>query len=217
GVALVYDGTSVKPAFTPTNFNGKAVNLWRIGGEGSNAWTGGSDGAVFKLSSGGSWRSQIPYESQGLTFTDAWAADASTAYVVLGGLAAGVWKHDASGFNQVVMPTETLTAIWGSSASDVWVTARDGKMLHYDGSSWETKSVGQAGTDYRAIWGSGASDIWALTRTSAMHYDGSQWTQSALAADQSLNAIWGSAADDIWAVGDASTIMHYDGSAWTKQ
>ncbi|MCA9672587.1 MAG: hypothetical protein KC503_43635, partial [Myxococcales bacterium] len=110
GVALVYDGTSVKPAFTPTNFNGKAVNLWRIGGVGSNAWTGGSDGAVFKLASGGSWRSQIPYESQGLTFTDAWAADATTAYVVLGGLAAGVWKHDASGFNQVVMPTETLTA-----------------------------------------------------------------------------------------------------------
>lgn len=54
--------------------------------------------------------------------------------------------------------TETLYAVWGSSATDVWAVGARGTILRWRGSSWAPVPSGTA-NDLYAVWGSGG-DVW---------------------------------------------------------
>ena len=54
-----------------------------------------------------------------------------------------------------------LTAVWGSSGSDVFAVGDLGTILHYDGSSWSAMSSGTT-NDLWGVWGSSGSNVFAV-------------------------------------------------------
>ncbi|AKV04285.1 hypothetical protein AKJ09_10948 [Labilithrix luteola] len=110
-----------------------------------------------------------------------------------------------------------LSAVWGSSANDVWVVGSGGTALHWDGATWATTSVGSLYSLY-AVWGSGPNDVWAVSTPGALYHttgfvDGTaQWSRVTDIADGGVDtlslgkvarAVWGTSASDVWIGGDA--------------
>ena len=125
----------------------------------------------------------------------------------------------------------TVRAIWGSSASDVWMSLDNGDeepwargtLVHGTAASAGTpltwSSVDSQSTGVlEAIWGAGG-EVWAVGAAGAIRRftpGAARWATVPAKTTATLHAIWGSGPKDVWAVGDAGTILHFDGAAWTS-
>ena len=124
------------------------------------------------------------------------------------------WTRVASG------TTERLSAIWGSSATDVWVIRWDGTPMHYDGARWSSLSKPRTGLIGFVVrmWGSAPTNIWVgglwtdrFDSTAFLRFDGTQWRSTMV--PRGYTAIWSSGGSTAWAAGN-STFAVFDGSAW---
>jgi hypothetical protein len=75
--------------------------------------------------------------------------------------------------------TSALTAIHGSSATDIWATGDNGGAFRYDGSTWKMFSTGKQGTLVTVldlapndVWAAGTSDVY---QEAMFHWDGVAW------------------------------------------
>ncbi|MBX3188015.1 MAG: hypothetical protein KF819_13415 [Labilithrix sp.] len=124
----------------------------------------------------------------------------------------------------------TVRAIWGSSASDVWMSADNspeiawmrGLLLHRtpgDGGApgaW-TSVDSQSAHVLASIWGSSANDVWAVGSLGTIRHwaaGATRWAITPSPTSADLHGVWGSGPSDVWAVGDEGTILHYDGKTW---
>jgi hypothetical protein len=98
------------------------------------------------------------------------------------------------------------TAIWGSSATDVWGADTDGSIHHFDGNAW-TQQHQVAGADFYAMHGSGPSDVWAVGPRHVLHYDGNAWSELDDGIGQAINDVWAAGPNDAWFVGEAGRIF----------
>jgi hypothetical protein len=132
-----------------------------------------------------------------------------------------------------------FAAVSGRNPKDVWAvgthfeSSKPNPLVeHWDGSSWKN-SLAQGGrfhglqlTDVAVV---APDDVWAVGfvygGASAMHWDGSTWTQAPTALGLPGSDLLGVTAlgpSDIWAVGkvpgddgyDDPLVEHWDGSAW---
>ena len=111
--------------------------------------------------------------------------------------------------------TQSLGAVWGTSASDVWAVGASGTILHYNGTSWSSVPSGTT-RHLGAVWGTSPSDVWAAgTGGIILHYDGTSWSSVPSGTTESLADVWGSSSTNVWAVGSEVTIRHYDGTRWS--
>jgi hypothetical protein len=102
-----------------------------------------------------------------------------------------------------------LSAVWGSSASDVWTVGDIGTIRHLaaDRSHWEPVASNTM-ERLNAIWGSAKDDVWAVGDAGTiLHFDGTRWAPSIAAfpvgkTKPNLYGVWGSSATDVWIVGD---------------
>lgn len=101
--------------------------------------------------------------------------------------------------------TTAATAIWGSSASDVWASDGDG-ILHFDGQAWTQSYSGSA--NFFGIDGTGPNDVWAVSPRHVVHFDGTSWKEQADASGQAINDVWVAGPNDVWLVGDGGRILH---------
>lgn len=132
-----------------------------------------------------------------------------------------------------------LRAVWGSSASDVFVAGYGGEdFLHYDGSTWTrlpkpaSCKDNQAGWGVDSLWGASGTDVFGVGGNVIMHYDGLAWSEMALPPQYEngqrgllLFEVWGSSGSDVYAVGyrqgdglpgTVGVVLHYDGSVWAE-
>jgi hypothetical protein len=112
--------------------------------------------------------------------------------------------------------SRTLNAVWGSSATDVFVVGSRGLAWRWDGTTWSEMALPAiAGSpDLKAVWGPAGGPVYAVGGTGAIvRFDGTAWTSEARVSED-LVGIWGTGASDIWAVGVRGRIAHYDGTAW---
>ena len=117
--------------------------------------------------------------------------------------------------------TQALTGIWGSSASNIWVTGTAGTLLHYNGTQWSSVLSGTT-LDLEDVWGTGPNDVWVVGGTQSqggivLHYNGSQWSQVATPSN-TARAIWGTSPTNIFVAGGDTTfgyVQRYNGTAWT--
>ncbi|WP_146651497.1 hypothetical protein [Labilithrix luteola] len=117
-----------------------------------------------------------------------------------------------------VTPRHALTAVWGTSRSDVWAVGSGGSIIHYDGSAWTQTPTNVPSTLF-AIGGSGPHDIWVASSAEyLLHGSGytngtAEWTNEApvgrtpvdIDRDTILSAVWVSSTSDVrlgTAVGD---------------
>jgi uncharacterized protein YijF (DUF1287 family)/uncharacterized membrane protein len=116
--------------------------------------------------------------------------------------------------------TTNLSAVWGSSANDVFAVGASGTILHYDGSSWQAMDSG-AKVWLRGVWGSESGDVFAVGGTfypcpdepegEIMSYDGSRWVK--MLDGKFFSGVWGNGSKDVFVVGPFGP-LHYGGSSW---
>ena len=100
----------------------------------------------------------------------------------------GLQSYTASGGGTATLVSPApagATAIWGSSASDVWMLESDPQndtsdiLGHWNGSALATTSTPAAAQgNLTALAGSGPDDVWLLGPASLYHYDGTAWSDA---------------------------------------
>ena len=218
GQRLHYDGASWSPASVPN-----AVNLYSVWGtSASNVYFGGDLGTFFRFD--GETMTSIETGTRS-PLLGIWGSSADNVYIV--GLNGTVLHYNGVSVKPDTLPglstdpfTESLGAVWGSSANDVWIGGGDlaGDLWHYDGTSW-TKSTlpgatGSMSIGVNGIWGTSSSDVWAVGASYAYHCDGVKWTPADLKIDgpTTLIRVWGCAPFDVFATGvsnGAGVIFRY--------
>ena len=139
---------------------------------------------------------------------------------------------NGSSWKQVTSPNPGsqgtfLYGVRSTSASSAWAvgsafngTADKTLIVHWDGSAWKQVKTPNPGgatqnNDLNAVAATSAADAWAAgeydtgagTRTLALHWDGSAWTQvttpnlGGSSIDDSFTSVGASSAGSVWAVG----------------
>ncbi len=183
-----------------TNLTDERIGLSSVWGSGPNdVWVVGAAGTALHWD-GSAWTTmtvgttQSLYAVWGSGPNDVWAVSTPGAIFHTNGFVGGTaqWSR-ATNIADAVVDTASLgklsRAIWGTSASDVWVGGdrfeRKGSTAMWGG--WRTS----------AIDGGGAAD------------GGMTWTP---ASTYFITAIWGSGPEDIWVVGPSLYGLEYAGS-----
>lgn len=147
-----------------------------------------------------------------------WADGAGVAWAVSD--EGAILRFDGSAWSVHTQTKGTLSAIWGSGPTDLWVGGTGG-LMHGAGATSATVTFTDVETpgDKRApitsIWGTGASDVWAaggyLTSPRVgrvVHYagaggdGGASWTLDPASANPVVySRVWGSVASGVWLAG----------------
>ncbi|MDM8528045.1 FG-GAP-like repeat-containing protein [Anaerolineales bacterium HSG24] len=125
-----------------------------------------------------------------------------------------------SGLTWVSMSSGTgsnLQGVWGSSNTDVFAVGDNGKIIHYDGTSWSSMTSLPATYHLNDVWGTANNNVFAVGDYGKIrHYNGSNWSTMSSGTTDNLYGVWGSASDDVYAVGYQYSIYGYNGSTWSQ-
>jgi hypothetical protein len=203
-----YDGGSWNAGSAPASLYG----VW--GSSPSDVYFSGDRGTLFHFDGKSTW-TPIATGTSSLLFS-IWGSSPTNIFVV--GLNGTALHYDGQTVTPIDLPNvtvepngarEALGAVWGSSATDVWIGGgfTSGDLWHFDGTRW-TKSAlwttpGSTGQGVNGIWGTSSSDIWAVGESSAFHFDGATWTSVPLPMAATLLRVWGSGPLDVFATGIA--------------
>ena len=165
----------------------------------------------------GVWKSALSLSASNKRFKSVWAApDGYNVYAVdsygLIGHSADVGKTWGS-----ITPPITANAIWGNSATDIYVVGNAGGIAHStDGISFSTQ-VNTDSYNLNAVWSSGAGDIFAVGASGDIrHSTGSgTWTGQTSGTSNTLNGVFGFSSTEVYAVGANGTALKYNGTIWS--
>ena len=118
------------------------------------------------------------------------------------------WQSPAS------LTTNPLNALWGSSATNIWIVGDKGEMHYWDGTTSKATASGTT-KKLSGIWGSNWNDVYAVGEGGiVLRYDGSVWKDisTTTKTTKNLTKVWGSSATDVYLTGDS--VHHWDGSKW---
>jgi hypothetical protein len=181
--------------------------IWGTGA--SNVFAAGGTGTIVHFN-GTSWATQA--SATGHTFsgvggtspTDVWAVGAS-----------GVTQHfNGTSWSSVARQSGFLiTSICsGTAGSTLWAVGIGGSFLSVAGGQFTLSN--QSGLPLDGVWANSASDVWASTIGTILHFNGTTWTNTYIADDDSLSSMWGSGPSNMYAVGVAGDIAHFNGLTW---
>ena len=107
-----------------------------------------------------------------------------------------------------------LTAVWGTSADNLWLgDDSNGRVHRWNGSAWTT-SVTQV-VQVTDIWGSSPDDVYVSGIFGMAHWTGGAFTSIDDFLVDHSDGLWGSGPADVWAVSQFGTLAHWDGATWT--
>lgn len=149
------------------------------------------------------------------TLEGVWGDGAGTVWAVTG--EGNVLRWDGSAWNLHASDLGPLRAIWGSSATELWVGGDEG-LYHGTGPSAGALTFassaleGGARVRVRSIWGASASDVWAVGEKEAdddevsgavLHLDGGgTWALDPASANGvAYSHVWGSPGMGVWIAG----------------
>ncbi|MBL9007642.1 MAG: hypothetical protein JNJ46_25520 [Myxococcales bacterium] len=181
----------------------------------TEVWLAGSGGTILK------WDGVRVVGGGTGTVVDLFGVWAGGGVVVAVGAAGALVQGNGTTWTATALPAaggRTLRALWGSSATALWIVGDGGTILFWNGVSAVSAPSGVA-DNLRAIWGAGTQDIWAVGDSGRiLHFDGSTWSlhgQGSSLTAKALLSLSGSSAAQIYAVGESGTMLSFDGSTWT--
>ena len=178
------------------------LSVW--GSSSTDVYAGGFAGTLVH-STGGAF-SAVSGTGIGNEYVTAiWGTGPGNIYVG----ANSVYHYNGTSWTTVSTGISDVYAIWGSSATDIWMGSATGEMVHYNGTSWSSPvTIGNGPVS--AIWGTSSTDVYMVNRVGEIwHFNGTSWVAYKL-TDQALLGVWGSGRTDVWAVGTDSTNFQYN-------
>ncbi len=207
------------------------LSIW--GSSADDVWTVGADdgtGPLLLHYDGTAW-SRVDTGSTGDLW---WVWGDGQGTLFLSGAGGRVVEHDigAGTFTEHAAADSSLIlfGLWGTSATDVWTVggnisgARDGGMIHYDGTTWTERGTTpptDGGTTRSAfkVWGRATDDVWFVgTNAWISHWNGTDFVDVdpvPLFESTPLTTVSGDA-DSVVAVGGFgnASVARFDGSTW---
>lgn len=119
---------------------------------------------------------------------------------------------DGLRWNTVDLPAApSLSAIWGSSADDVWVVGTPDYVMHFDGQGWSRWLLPvTAPVSLSAVSGTGPTDVW-VAGAGVYHFDGSTWSAS---TGYAVSSVW-TTVGDVWLTESGTLTLSRDsGDTW---
>lgn len=105
-----------------------------------------------------------------------------------------------------------VTAIWGTSDSDLHAATFQGSVYHWDGSSWQELATGvRSGLNH--LHGTARDDVYCVGEQGVvLHFDGRRWSRLPYPGDggqsDGLTGVRAIAPDEVFICGRAGTILH---------
>jgi hypothetical protein len=152
----------------------KLTGVWGSGPQ--DIYVSTLSNAILHSAGDGKWDHTV--FTAGRTFTDIWGSGPNDVYALSGGASrfkTGMWVEPP----EKVAPDGILYAIWGSSATDVYV-AGTGSVYHSKGDgAWSRQTT--SATYLPDISGSGSNDIYVVTYDGILHSNGNGiWTPQSI-------------------------------------
>ena len=136
------------------------------------------------------------------------------------------WSPDPMSFEPGAVPQH----IWGSSPTDVWISAGDhGTLYHYDGVAWALAY--RLTTALNGIWGSAADNVWAVGKDGPaddrfhplqiFRFDGIGWNleQERGTTTGFSQSAWGNSSEDVWTLNQGAltraVVNRNQGGGWS--
>lgn len=158
-----FDGTS----WTRANVTlpGDVRAFW---GTPNDLWAGGDSLAHFD---GTTWTVTSPLKTinsmWGSAPNDIWAASND-----------GMLHFDGTQWSNVAAVTQTLVmAVAGRAANDVWAVGWNGLVLHFNGTTWTSQTLGAGDDVLNGLWLSGTNELYAFG-SAQWHFDGTTWSRT---------------------------------------
>jgi hypothetical protein len=176
----------------------------------TNAWAVGSMGVAAHYD-GTTWTSANTGIDPAQNLTGVFTIGPSDAIAV----GENIWRWN--GTSWTMQPTvrtdqdHSWTAVWGFSASDIWVVGQLAYVQHWDGTQWSDVDPGATFQgDFYGAWGAAPNDLWVVGASGSIaHWNGVQFSPVMSPTTRDLHGISGTSATDVWAVGDHGTAIHY--------
>ncbi|HET6151103.1 MAG TPA: hypothetical protein VFH68_26440 [Polyangia bacterium] len=168
-------------------------------------------------------RRWISHQPTGEVLRALWGTEAALLAIGEGGTILRSTDHGASWASIASGTTYNLTAIWGSSESDLWIAGDEQTILRSTdgGGSWRRLTPPVAG-NLTSIWGSDPHDVYFTGGGGQLLHTGDHGRSFKTlrplgATDEQLTAVWGSAGDDVYVTGDRGSVLttHDHGQHWT--
>jgi hypothetical protein len=114
------------------------------------------------------------------------------------------------------LPSTTLRAVWGNSATDIWVAGDFPGIVHFDGQQWRLDpSVSGTTPNLLGVWTptvgiNAGSVVSGLATNQVLAYDGAVGITGSATLSAGLNSIYGvtvSGTTEIWAAGGLNTLL----------
>lgn len=181
------------------------------------AWLAGAQGRLMRDCGAGFGSVSLPAEVKGDLLAGFVAAEDDV--FVAGDKV--ILRGSAAGFAPMTVPVEArFTSIWGSSASDVWVTGEGTPppLLHFDGTTWSRADAPVLQlSELVRLWGRAQDDVYAVGEDGAVaHYDGTAWSLVPTPVGEDLVGISGNSEGEIVIVGLMGTILRKNGAVFSR-
>jgi hypothetical protein len=123
--------------------------------------------------------------------------------------------------------TETYWWVHGTGPNDVWLVGEQGRITHWDGSSFREDTSGTTATLF-GLMAFAANDVWAVGGTPesttgpndvVLHFDGTSWKEEPLPEKngKAMFKVWGSSASNLYVVGEAGIVWHRANGAFVRE
>ena len=205
---LHYDGNTWSPSLVPGS-NQLFTAIWAASP--TSVFAGTINGEIWRWD-GADWARESL--SNSFRVNDIWGTSPTDVWVVDNG---GFVRHwDGTAWQQSTRFNAALGAVYGTSATNVWVGGAD-ILANWNGGTWfvldpATTAVGPI----RGIWLSSATDGWFITNTgglSQLRPDG--WTPHWDSPTTYLNVA--GFASEVWVCGLRGTVQHLAAGSWRTE
>lgn len=203
GVIVRFDGTSWSTMTSPVT-----TNIRGISGSGPSFALAVTASSQVLRWDGTTWTTQT---TPAQFLNGVWVSSPTLAFAVGNN---AVFRFNGTAWTSETLPNveSNLTAVWGSSATDVYAAGTDGVVLHYDGSSW-VRVPQVTRSEALAVTGSG-STAFVLGRNFVATANRS--TQTLLSYAPKLNAVWAIDDNTAFAVGESGIVWRYNNGSWRR-
>jgi hypothetical protein len=206
GRLLMYNGSGTWTAFAKPGGNPPFRGVW--GTSATNVFAVATNGSIYQYN-GTAWTKMTSNTTNeldaigGTSGSNIWAVGVNGTTVNYNGTTWSVVGPSIS-FN--------LHGVTSSTVSPVWAVGDYGTLLSLSGTTESLSSA--SGMPIFRIWASGPSDVYATTIGMVLHYNGTSWSPTIIAAGDSLLGLWGLTSTNVHTLGVQADVGIYNGTSW---